>query len=326
MEVDNDKLKRVIEANVLINYFTDHVIERKISVFTLQYKLKLMYLALNKQFKTAKDVRTQYLEVAKMDDLSNLDFKNRLSRELAKFSGQQFEDNTTSDGLTMDASLRDIRRSQSPEREEMKLTEVDEVVDALKAMNGKVMDHSFKIDEDKREDTLPDFNIEDSKIEDGQNFNETKFKGGDFGFDKIEDEEQEDQAEIEERKKKEAEEAEWLSWYKDPQKNMEQFNPKKKFGVIEGQGEWVYDHITSSYPLNLPSDYYQRYVQTTIPKKEDGSGNWFVRPHHVENLTTHVRSAKDDVLNTRYYSHYENPEDPNKKKPELEEAVGGLEE
>jgi len=50
-----------------------------------------------------------------------------------------------------------------------------------------------------------------------------------------------------------------------------------------------------------------------------------VWPHHVECLTRHVKSVKDDVLNTRYYSHYENPDDGNKKKPEVEEAISGLE-
>lgn len=105
---------------------------------------------------------------------------------------------------------------------------------------------------------------------------------------------------------------------------MEVFDPKR-FGVIEGQGELIYDKITSSYNLNLPTDYYQRYIQSALPKKESGNGKWFVRPHHVETLTTHVRSVKDDVLNTRYYSHYENPKDQ-KKKPEIEEATIGLEE
>ena len=60
-------------------------------------------------------------------------------------------------------------------------------------MNGKAIDGSFKMEEDRREDTLPDFNIDDSKIEEGGRLNENKFNG-DFGFDKIEDEELEDEA------------------------------------------------------------------------------------------------------------------------------------
>ncbi len=77
--------------------------------------------------------------------------------------------------------------------------------------------------------------------------------------------------------------------------------------------------------MNLPTDYYAKYILQTIPTKEQGNGKWFVRPHHVECLTRHVKSVKDEVLNTWYYSHYENADDGNKKKPEVEEAISGLE-
>ena len=66
----------------------------------------------------------------------------------------------------------------------------------------------------------------------------------------------------------------------------------------------LYDNITTSYPLNLPTDYYQKYINTTMPTKESGNGKWFIRPHHLETLTKHPLSVKDDVLNTRYFSHY----------------------
>lgn len=39
-----------------------------------------------------------------------------------------------------------------------------------------------------------------------------------------------------------------------------------------------------------------------MPNK-DGK-EWFIRPHHIESLTDHFNSLKDDVLNTRYYSYY----------------------
>lgn len=39
-----------------------------------------------------------------------------------------------------------------------------------------------------------------------------------------------------------------------------------------------------------------------MPNKDDKP--WFIRPHHVESLTNHFNSLKDDVLNTRYFSHY----------------------
>jgi hypothetical protein len=83
----------------------------------------------------------------------------------------------------------------------------------------------------------------------------------------------------------------------------ETIDPKKKFGIIE-DNVWLYDNITTSYPLNLPTDYYQKYINTTMPTKESGNGKWFIRPHHLETLTKHPLSVKDDVLNTRYYSHY----------------------
>lgn len=54
-------------------------------------------------------------------------------------------------------------------------------------------------------------------------------------------------------------------------------------------------------------------------------GKWFTRPHHIETLTTHVQSRPDNTLNTRYFSNY-NCEKEKKKTPELEEAMGSLEE
>ena len=78
---------------------------------------------------------------------------------------------------------------------------------------------------------------------------------------------------------------------------------EKKFGIIESES-LLYDNVTTSYPLNLPTDYYQKYISQNMPQKEGGNGKWFIRPHHLETLTDHPLSIKDDVLNTRYYSHY----------------------
>lgn len=41
----------------------------------------------------------------------------------------------------------------------------------------------------------------------------------------------------------------------------------KKFGVLQ-ENNLVYDEITSSYPLNLPTDYYAKYLVQSLPKKE----------------------------------------------------------
>lgn len=83
------------------------------------------------------------------------------------------------------------------------------------------------------------------------------------------------------------------------------FDPTKKFGNIETEGTLIYDNITSSYPLNMPADHYQKYIAENVPQKESGDGKWYIRPHHLESLTKHPQSVKDDVLNTRYVSHYD---------------------
>ena len=51
----------------------------------------------------------------------------------------------------------------------------------------------------------------------------------------------------------------------------------------------------------MPADYYLKYIQDQKPSEEQ---RWFIRPHHLESLTAHHNSIKDDVLNTRYFSHY----------------------
>jgi hypothetical protein len=83
------------------------------------------------------------------------------------------------------------------------------------------------------------------------------------------------------------------------------FDPTEKFGNIETEGTLIYDNITSLYPLNMPADHYQKYIAENVPQKESGDGKWYIRPHHLESLTKHPQSVKDDVLNTRYVSHYD---------------------
>lgn len=105
----------------------------------------------------------------------------------------------------------------------------------------------------------------------------------------------------------------------------ETFNPAKKYGNIENEGQLIYENITSSYPVNLPVEMYQKHIMETMPKKEDGGGHWFIRPHHLENLTKHPKSINDDVLNTRYYSHY-NVDHGKKKEDDIaQDAVDRIE-
>lgn len=89
--------------------------------------------------------------------------------------------------------------------------------------------------------------------------------------------------------------------------NTEYFDPFKEFGTIDGKDAIMYDDITTSYEAILPPEYYMKQIQKQLPKTDDKSvknNQWFIRPHHLESLTNHYRSIKDDFLNTHYYSHY----------------------
>ena len=48
---------------------------------------------------------------------------------------------------------------------------------------------------------------------------------------------------------------------------------------------------------------------------------WFIRPHHLESVTNHYNSIKDDILNTRYFSHYDKDYGVEKEESNNEEAL-----
>lgn len=43
------------------------------------------------------------------------------------------------------------------------------------------------------------------------------------------------------------------------------YDPNKRFGVIDGEKALIYDNITTSYPVNLPPDYYKKHIENIIP-------------------------------------------------------------
>lgn len=118
---------------------------------------------------------------------------------------------------------------------------------------------------------------------------------------RIERDEVHEKEELEEQKALEEQAADIKQHFIDI-KTGKQYDPDKRFGVIEDGNQLVYDNITTSYALNLPPDYYLKYIQDAMPNKDQKQ--WFIRPHHLESLTNHFNSLKDDVLNTRYFSAY----------------------
>mmetsp|Transcript_8432 Transcript_8432/g.14118 ORF Transcript_8432/g.14118 Transcript_8432/m.14118 type:complete len:814 (-) Transcript_8432:18-2459(-) len=103
------------------------------------------------------------------------------------------------------------------------------------------------------------------------------------------------------------------------------FDPVKKFGTI-GSDSLIYDNVTTSYPAVLSVDYYQRYLAQILPTQDAGNGKWFIRPHHLETLTQHPLSVKDDVMNTRYISHYNRDYGKKEEKNNNGDAVRQIEE
>ena len=60
------------------------------------------------------------------------------------------------------------------------------------------------------------------------------------------------------------------------------FQSIKKFRVNDSKGTLIYDSITSWYPLNIISDYYQNYITGNITKKIQVDGIWYIRPHNLD--------------------------------------------
>lgn len=78
---------------------------------------------------------------------------------------------------------------------------------------------------------------------------------GDMTATRIQDDEElQDFAEVQGFSSKKEEKKDLSYLYIDP-KTKEPFNPEKKFGIIESNS-LLYDNVTTSYPLNLPTDYY----------------------------------------------------------------------
>ena len=74
----------------------------------------------------------------------------------------------------------------------------------------------------------------------------------------------------------------------------------------------------------MPTEYYLKKIKEAMPDGADGVG-YFVRPHHVETLTNHFRSVKDDFLNTRYIAHTNMSEGKNMEPRDTEKAIELLE-
>ena len=65
--------------------------------------------------------------------------------------------------------------------------------------------------------------------------------------------------ELEEEKELEAKQRDIKQHFIDV-KTGKQYDPDKRFGIIQDGTQLVYDNIATSYDLNLPPDYYLKYI------------------------------------------------------------------
>lgn len=58
----------------------------------------------------------------------------------------------------------------------------------------------------------------------------------------------------------------------------------------------------AQYPTIFPVEYYKNIMDKERAKHE--KDKWYLRPHHIETLTEHPNSLKDNILDSNYYSFY----------------------
>ena len=302
-KVDSEKLKKIVEQNVLITHLNDSMEKNNKAYFTDNHIHRSLYLVFIRQsqqaqhtYQNSKEFERAFLEVLEADYQKNRfypEYKRKLDQEMQKFNGRVVAGEGAETASEVTTATRGTKKSAmsiltkggpaskggSPERAYSAKPDDDlDEAATMKAtpMEGTINNRDNAFDPDPMQSQANAMDEEDLL---------------------------EEQRLEEEQKKNSGKGTQFQELFK--KSDGQAFDPKKKFGEIDAKGSLIYDNITSSYPLNLPPDHYRQYIMDNLPKKESGSGNWFIRPHHLESLTKHPNSVKDDVLNTRYISHYD---------------------
>lgn len=272
LQVENAKIKKTIENNVFVGMLNQKMDESRTEVFTLTYKIRILHIILTKtMFNNAKEISRKYWEIIQISVDNNKEFKDRLANEMSNFSNKEvhFESSDTisdieGDKLTKAFSrLGAFREGMANRKREEDSEALDEISKSLRReLDGELGDTNRSKDSLmdgtlERDINEPDIGILDKGLE-IKPFKLDYKPPEPPKFGQIEEEDEEERQAMEERRKREAEEREWMSKYRDTETG-EPYNPIKKFGLIE-KDYLVYDNATSSYPLNLPVDYYQRYI------------------------------------------------------------------
>lgn len=305
LKIDSEKTKKIVENSVLISTIHTRMDSKNKQFFKLNFIHRNLYMKLVRQnlsgFRNAKEFEQAFTDLFKVDQSINRlnpEFKRKLDLEMQKFCGKiAAGDQETASEVTSATKLTKKSGAASPSK---KSDGLDEAATFRGEQEGGTSSRGN-----------PDFDPNPEATQQAQLDQEQALE--------------EERMREEELKKKQVGSTDFPDLFTD--KEGKQFDPQRKFGVIDKDGETlIYDDVTYSYPVNMPPEFYQKFIMDNLPKNESGNGKWFIRPHHLESLTKHPLSVKDDVLNTRYYSH-NNKEFG--KKPEVnhnQEAVEKLEE
>ena len=245
-----EKQKRLVDQAVIIGYLNSRLETTHVQTFQHHYKHELLYRALVKQqneYKTAQEVAEAF---NKNIDMAKLSQSGDFNAQLAKEMGK------------FNGKLVGGEMSES---------ELTSQTGAQRAQHGSPQ--RSEVGSDHHGSVGGNSNLRNGLVQ----------LEGAAGERRLLDEEEE--RELHFISEKEQAEKAHRELFKDPAGKL--FDPAEKFGVLEEDGQLLYDNVTTSYKLNLPTDYYHKYIQTTMPRKEDGKGKWYIRPHHLESLTNH---------------------------------------
>jgi len=224
--IDSEKTKKNVEQSVIATYINQRMETKNSQQFTNAFKHKNLFQVFVKNnttgFRSAKEFEAYFVEVMKPELTSNK-YNSDYTSKLEKEMGK-FNQKLVGDGT----------ETNSEATSATKLTKKSGSQGDRKPSQ---RDGSPGLDE-----------VDEAAAMDG---------GGD-DKDLPEEESEVDQAMAEKLAKQKEEEQNIKSLFVDPH-DRTPFNPEKKFGVIESNS-LLYDEITTSYPLNLPAEYYQRVI------------------------------------------------------------------
>ncbi len=321
LDVTNDRIMQTIENNIFI-IFVNGYPERMLTDYNLcLFVVKQIYKWLhdgNFVFKV-NDFLTRFRTIMGTDK-ANPEFAKLNTAELDRFNKRTKVSDSESDVSTSMIASRPQKDggSRSPSKRlnskpSMDSSGVsDEVADAIDVLNQFDPNRSG---ENKR----PPPPLDSGKLETVVEASPEKAEEGLLSLRSEEG-----------KKALTAEEAAEKERYKT---NQGYYNPKEKFGTLEKDYTEYEPHMTK-YEAVLPVDHYMKTINDQTPEKQP---KWFLRSHHLETLTRnigeisritigHPFSKQDNVMNTKYYSYYnqEKPTEPANKGQEMEKMTGEL--